>query len=99
MNNEPFNHFAMKRTIKSFSSLTDVEKKLIRQKYPYGFGPQDIQSLKTANSIKLEVLEVPTEDTLYLIKVNQDLLNEFYEPNDFDAGDDLWNTSFLETNF
>ena len=89
----------MKRTIKSFSSLTDVEKTLIRQKCPYGFGPQDIQSLKTANNIKLEVLEVPTEDTLYLIKVNQDLLNEFYEPNDFDAGDDLWNASFLETNF
>lgn len=79
----------MKRTIKSFSSLTDQEKKLISRQYPYGFGPKDLSSLKTAQGQHLEVLEVRTEDMIYLVKISQDLLDEFYEPEQMDLGEEF----------
>ncbi len=79
----------MKRTIKSFSALTDQEKKLISRQYPYGFGPQDLSSLKTASGERLEVLEVRTEDMIYLVKISQELLDEFYEPENMDMGEEF----------
>lgn len=69
----------MNRYIKSFSSLTDTDKLLIRNQYPKGFSGKDLVTLKTAKGNSLDVLEIHAEDAIYLVKVNHELMDHIDE--------------------
>ena len=71
----------MNRYIKSFSSLTDEDKLLIRTQYPAGFSGKDYVQVKTKKGTSLDVLEVHAPNALYLVRVNHELLESIDELN------------------
>lgn len=81
----------MKRTIVNFKKLTpEIMAKLV-EKYPDGYGDNDIITFKNAKNEVIEAVELTTEETKYLVKVSkrlQDVMTEFdesdYDKDDFD---------------
>ncbi|MFK7756413.1 MAG: hypothetical protein AB8B53_05720 [Flavobacteriales bacterium] len=75
----------MKRIFKDYRTITDDHLLLIRKKYPNGFSDNDLNTLKTSDGIYLEVLEIEANDSLYIFRMNNDLLSmidEFIESPD-----------------
>lgn len=72
----------MKRVIVNFKKLTpEIMSKLV-EKYPDGYGDDDIITFKNAKNEVVEAVELRTEDTMYLVKVStrlQDVMAEFDE--------------------
>lgn len=81
----------MKRVIVNFKKLTpEIMAKLI-EKYPDGYGDDDVITFKNAKKEVVEAVELKTEDCVYLVKVStrlQDVMAEFdesdYEASEFD---------------
>lgn len=77
----------MKRVIVDFKKLTpEIMAKLV-EKYPDGYGDDDIITFKNAKKETVEAVDLPTDDCLYLVKVStrlQDTMSEFDE-EDYDA--------------
>lgn len=81
----------MKRTIVNFKKLTpEIMAKLV-EKYPDGYGDNDIITFKNAKNEVIEAVELTTEETKFLVKVSkrlQDVMTEFdesdYDKDDFD---------------
>ena len=75
----------MKRIFKDYRTITDNHLLMIRDKYPKGFSDQDLSTIRTSDGIYLEVLEIEADDSLYLFRMNNDLLSmidEFIESPD-----------------
>jgi len=84
----------MKRIFKDYRNITDKHMLLIREKYPKGFSDFDITSIKTSDGDYLDALEIPTLKSLYLIRVNHDLLSLIDDFNEIlDFSDELDTTS------
>ncbi|WP_340073820.1 hypothetical protein [Leptobacterium sp. I13] len=83
----------MKRVIVDYKKLTNEILSLLVEKYPDGYGDDDIIRFKNANNETVEAVEVRTEDTTYLVKVSTRLANtmENYEEDDddFQSSDDI----------
>nr|WP_299339556.1 hypothetical protein [Allomuricauda sp.] len=63
----------MKRVLIDYKKLNhDVAARLI-DSYPYGYGDDDIITLKKPNGEIVEAVEVRTEDTIYLVKISKSL--------------------------
>lgn len=75
----------MKRVIVDFKKLTNEILSLLVEKYPDGYGDDDIISFKNANNETIEAVEVRTEDAIYLVKVSKRLA---YSMENFDEDDD-----------
>lgn len=79
----------MKRVIVDFKKLTNEILSMLVEKYPDGYGDDDIISFRNANNEMVEAVEVRTEDTTYLVKVSTklaDTMENFEEDDDdFDA--------------
>jgi len=76
----------MKRIFKDYRNITDKHMLLIRENYPKGFSDADLTSIKTADGNYMDVLEILSDEALYMIRINHDLLNmidEFNENMDF----------------
>lgn len=77
----------MKRIIVNFKKLTpEIMAKLV-EKYPDGYGDDDIITFKNAKNEVVEAVELRTEDCIYLVKVStrlQDVMAEFDE-EDYEA--------------
>jgi hypothetical protein len=87
----------MKRIFKDYRNITDKHMLLIREKYPKGFSDSDFISIKTSDGDYMNVLEIPSLESLYLIRINHDLLSlidDFNESLDF--SDELEPTSDKE---
>lgn len=59
---------------------------MLVDKYPDGYGDDDIITFKNAKSETVEAVELRTEDCMYLVKVStrlQDVMADFDE-NDYD---------------
>lgn len=69
----------MQRYIKSFATLTDRHIALIKEQYPSGFDKNDLVVMKTGDGKSFEVLEVLGDDSIYLVKVSNDLLDKVDE--------------------
>lgn len=80
----------MKRVIVDYKKLNKTILELLVTKYPDGYEDHDIISFKNASNEIIECVEVKTDDTLYLIKINK-RLNEAI--SDFDTNVDLPNDS------
>ncbi|MBN2596202.1 hypothetical protein [Labilibaculum sp.] len=63
----------MKRVIKDFKSIgVELIQHLIKT-FPDGIYEDDLISITKPNGDKINVVELHTEDTIYLIKMNQEL--------------------------
>ncbi|QLE02815.1 hypothetical protein HX109_15025 [Galbibacter sp. BG1] len=89
----------MRRVIVDYKKLTNEILTMLVEKYPDGYGDDDIIKFKNANSETVEAVEVRTEDTIYLVKVSTRLANTMEnfdeEDDDFDNNEDI-NSENLE---
>ncbi|MBL7473578.1 hypothetical protein [Robertkochia sediminum] len=85
----------MKRVIVDYKKLTNEILTMLVEKYPDGYGDDDIIRFRNANNESIEAVEVRTDETIYLVKVSTklaDTMENFEEDDDdFDAegNDDL----------
>lgn len=81
----------MKRIIVDYKKLTNAILTLLVEKYPDGYGDDDIIKFRNANNETVEALEIRTEDAIYLVKVSTRLANTMEnfdeDEDDFESGD------------
>ena len=65
----------MKRILIDYKKLDHRVAAILIDSYPYGYGDDDIITLKKPNGEIIEAVEVKTEDTIYLVKISQSLSN------------------------
>nr|WP_116218833.1 hypothetical protein [Allomuricauda sp.] len=65
----------MKRILIDYKKLDHKVAAVLIDSYPYGYGDEDIISLKKPNGEVIEAVEVRTEDTIYLVKISKSLSN------------------------
>ena len=63
----------LKRVIVDFKKLTPEVLKLLVEKYPDGYGDNEIIAFRNAHGERIEAVEVLTEDTKYLVKISAKL--------------------------
>lgn len=72
----------MKRVIVNFKKLTPEIMSQLVEKYPDGYGDDDIITFKNLKNETVEAVELRTEDTIYLVKIStrlQDVMAVFDE--------------------
>ena len=76
----------MLRVIVDFKKLTPEILKMVVDKYPDGYGDDDIIKFRNAKGELVEAVEVKTEDTMYLVKVSNHLEThmESFDEDDYD---------------
>ena len=75
----------LKRVIVDYKKLTSEVLKLLVEKYPDGYGDDDVINFKNLKGEYIEAVEVSTEDTKYLVKISSKLERTMA---DFDEDDD-----------
>jgi len=63
----------MKRIIVDFAKLTTGILNLLAKKYPNGYDYSDVISYKNTKGENIRIVEVKTEDTIYLVKISAKL--------------------------
>lgn len=88
----------MKRTIVDYQKLNDDILSLLVEKFPDGYDSEDIIVFRNANNEIIEAVEVRTDDTVYLVKVSQRLIDsmENYQEDD-DLEDDYDDDEIQDT--
>ncbi|WP_452230265.1 MULTISPECIES: hypothetical protein [unclassified Lacinutrix] len=76
----------MQRLIVDYKKLTPELLELLTQKFPDGYGDNDIIIFDNHKNQTIEAVEVKTEDAIYLVKVSSKL---HYTMTNFDSNDDL----------
>ncbi len=76
----------MRRLIVDYKKLTPELLDLLTQKFPDGYGDNDIIIFDNHKNETIEAVEVKTEDAIYLVKVSSKL---HYTMTNFDSNDDL----------
>ena len=82
----------MRRIIVDYKKLTNEILSLLVEKFPDGYGDDDIIQFKNANNETVEAVEVRTDDTIYLVKVSTRLaytMENFDDEEDDFEDDDL----------
>ncbi|MBO0331176.1 MULTISPECIES: hypothetical protein [Flavobacteriaceae] len=83
----------LKRVIVDYKKLTSEVLKLLVDKYPDGYGDDDVINFKNIKGEYIEAVEVSTEDTKYLVKISSKLertmadFDEDDDDDDFDSED------------
>lgn len=82
----------LKRVIVDYKKLTPEVLKLLVEKYPDGYGDNDVISFRNLKGELIEAVEVCTEDAKYLVKISSKLERSMAnfdddgeEDDDFDA--------------
>jgi preprotein translocase subunit Sec63 len=83
---------ALKRIIKDYKTLGPEHIELINEHYPNGFENENLISFVTPKGQFIKALEIRTEDTIYLFKIDKNMEvddeenneNENLAMNDFD---------------
>lgn len=63
----------MKRTIIDYKKMSPELAGLLLDRYPQGYGDDDIITFKNARGEWVEAVELQTADTLYLVKIGSNL--------------------------
>ena len=63
----------MKRILIDYKKLDHKVAAVLIDSYPYGYGDDDIITLKKPNGEIVEAVEVKTDDTVYLVKISKSL--------------------------
>ena len=79
----------MKRIIKKFNAVEQRHLDLIEAAYPEGFGEEHLVSVPTHDGRWLQCLEVRTEDTIYLFRIDAEMLEILEEGLDIEVDVDL----------
>jgi|SRR5690625_600287 len=78
----------MKRVIVNFKKLTPEIMSQLVEKYPDGYGDDDIITFKNAKNETVEAVELRTDDCIYLVKIStrlKDVMADFDESDYDDA--------------
>ncbi len=78
----------MKRVIKDYNSITQEHIDLINEQYPNGFENENLVSFVTPKGQFIKALEVRTDDTIYLFKIEKNMKVAEEEDQDGDSGYD-----------
>ncbi|WP_349351170.1 MULTISPECIES: hypothetical protein [unclassified Flagellimonas] len=92
----------MKRILIDYKKLDHAVAARLIDAYPYGYGDDDITTIKKPNGEVLEVVEVRTEDTIYLVKISKSLSNfiaNFEETIEKELDKELVASEFEEDSF
>lgn len=79
----------MKRIIVDYRKLTPEILNLLVEKFPDGYGIRDIVKFTNQNGHYIEAIEVSTEDTKYLVKISDELVDTMESFDDDDDNDIL----------
>ncbi|MFM9005783.1 MAG: DNA primase [Flavobacteriales bacterium] len=63
----------LKRVIKDYNTLTQEHIDLINEHYPNGFENENLVSFVTPKGQFIKALEVRTDDTIYLFKIDKNM--------------------------
>ncbi|WP_396589973.1 hypothetical protein [Allomuricauda sp. R78024] len=63
----------MKRILIDYKKLDHKVAAVLIDSYPYGYGDEDIITLKKPNGEIIEAVEVKTDDAIYLVKISKSL--------------------------
>ncbi|MFM7721924.1 MAG: hypothetical protein ACKO7C_02860 [Bacteroidota bacterium] len=63
----------MKRVIKDYNAITEEHAALIKEKFPNGFENEHLVSFTTPKGEYIKALEIRTEDTIYLFKIDKNM--------------------------
>ena len=77
----------MKRIIVDYKKLTSEILNLLVEKFPDGYGIRDIIRFTNHKGQYVEAVEVATDDTIYLVKISDELVDSmenFYEEEEDD---------------
>ena len=72
----------MNRVIKNYPNITPMHIELIAKAFPEGFGDDDLQVLSMPNGKYLRALEVKTEDTIYLFRIDDEMIEVLEDATD-----------------
>lgn len=76
----------MKKVIVDYKKLRPEVLKLLTEKFPDGYGDDDIIKFEDHHNHSIEAIEVKTKDAIYLVKVSSKL---HYTMTNFDANLDF----------
>ncbi|MGJ5640966.1 hypothetical protein [Formosa sp. S-31] len=76
----------MKKVIVDYKKLTPEILTRLTEKFPDGYGDDDIIKFDNHRNETIEAVEIKTEDAIYLVKVSSKL---HYTMTNFDAADEL----------
>ena len=84
----------MRRVIVDYKKLNNEILSLLVEKFPDGYGDDDIISFKNMHNETVEAVEVRTDDTIYLVKVSTKLASSMGsfvddDDDDFTATDEI----------
>ncbi len=82
----------MKRIIVDYKKLTSEILNLLVEKFPDGYGIKDVIRFTNHKGQYVEAVEVATEDTVYLVKISDELVDSmenFYEEEEDNIERDL----------
>lgn len=79
----------MRNVIVDYKKLTPDVLSLLVERYPDGYGDDDIISFRNHKNELIEAVEVKTEDTKYLVKISKrlSLQMEAFDEDDYDDKD------------
>jgi hypothetical protein len=74
----------MRRVIKNYTNIERRHIELIAAAFPEGFGDDDLQLLTMPDGRYLRALEVRTADTIYLFRIDEEMMEVLDEATDDD---------------
>ncbi|GAA3514579.1 hypothetical protein GCM10022393_30670 [Aquimarina addita] len=74
----------MRRVIVDYKKLNNDILDLLVEKFPDGYSDNDIIAFKNQHNEAIEAVEVRTEDTIYLVKISQRLVDTMEKYDDDD---------------
>jgi len=77
----------MKRIIVDYNKLTQEILNLLVEKFPDGYGIKDIIKFTNHKGQFIEAVEVSTNDTVYLVKISDELVDSMENHEDDDNMD------------
>lgn len=77
----------MKRVIVDYKKLTSEILNLLVEKFPDGYGIRDIVKFTNPKGHYVEAVEVRTDDTIYLVKISDELVDTMDRHEDEDEED------------
>ncbi|MFK5958268.1 MAG: hypothetical protein QM495_05270 [Lutibacter sp.] len=72
----------MKRIIVDYKKLTNKILNLLVEKFPDGYGIRDIVKFTNHKGQYIEAVEVSNEDTMYLVKISDELVGSMESHED-----------------
>lgn len=79
----------LKRVIVDYKKLTPEVLKLLVEKYPDGYGDNDVINFRNLKGELIEAVEVSTDDTKYLVKISLKLERTMANFDEDDEDDGL----------